>query len=215
VAIAAPGGRLDQAEALELLREDTPLYAETCLKIVDKGGGLVPLMPKPAQLKFDAAMERQRAAGKPIRILLPKARQWGGSTWTAAKVTQRVTQHPNRKALVMAHEGKAAENLFRMYETMYAHLPDEPGLALKPTIANARRQQLLYFANPSRLARQQGDTGLNSFRDGGHGGDAGLADGGGRSFTYHAFHGSECAFWKDLKRTSRRCCRPCRMSRGR
>jgi hypothetical protein len=193
MAVAAP------REAAELLRWDTPIYAEECLRIVNKAGDVIPLRPKPAQLKFDAVMERQRAEGKPIRILLPKARQWGGSTWTAAKIFQRVTQFPNRRARVMAHKDAAAKNLFGMYETMYSHLPDdEPGLPVKPPLANSRRQAEMWFANPSRLARQRGDLGLNSSILAQTAGDARESDSQ-RSYTIHFLHGSECAFWVDLK----------------
>jgi hypothetical protein len=68
---------------LERLR-DVPLreYAVAALKIVDKDGELVPLdfTGRPGQIKLAEAIERQKALGRPVRIVLVKSRQFGGST---------------------------------------------------------------------------------------------------------------------------------------
>jgi hypothetical protein len=171
------------------------MYAEEVAWIVDKRGQLVRLKPKPAQLKLDAALEAQRLAGLPMRVLVGKARQWGGSTWTECKITQRTTLRPRHRSLIVAHDGDTAGNLFRIAQTIYANLPDEEEW-LKPRIANQRKERLMYFANPSRIARNQGDVGLDSFILAAPAGEYEA----GRGQTFHSFHGSECAFWSDLKR---------------
>lgn len=191
MAVAAPSA---VEVAKERLAWDTPLFAEECAWIVDKRGQLVRLVPKPAQLKLDAALEAQRAAGLPMRCLIGKCRQWGGSTWVDTKMVQRTTQRANHRSLIVAQDGGTAENLFRMVHTMYSHLPEEEWL--KPPIANQRRGRLLYFSNPSRMSRAQGDMGLNSFILAEPAGEFEA----GRGHTFHSLHGSECAFWPDLKR---------------
>lgn len=59
------------------LRESTPFWAERFAKIRDKQGRLIPLVPKAGQLALDEALEAQRAAGKPMRAIVLKARQIG------------------------------------------------------------------------------------------------------------------------------------------
>lgn len=38
----------------------------------------MPFLLRPAQVKLAETFERMRRAGKPIRVILLKARQWGG-----------------------------------------------------------------------------------------------------------------------------------------
>lgn len=67
-----------EAERLRArLADDTVLWARHCAKIVDHRAQLVPLAANAAQLKFDAALEGQRAAGKPMRAIVLKARKLG------------------------------------------------------------------------------------------------------------------------------------------
>jgi hypothetical protein len=47
----------------ERLAVDTPFYAEHALQIIDKRKRRVRFHPKDEQLRFDAALEEQRAAG--------------------------------------------------------------------------------------------------------------------------------------------------------
>ena len=86
------------------LREDTPFWAggvkrgakgeliypkpsefQGCVKILNKQRKLVPCIAHPWQLEFDDLLERQRAAGKPMRAIILKARKLGFSTWVAVK----------------------------------------------------------------------------------------------------------------------------------
>lgn len=117
------------------------------------------------------------------------------STWTECKITQRTILRSRHRSLIVAHDGDTAGNLFRIAQTIYANLPDEEEW-LKPRIANQRKERLMYFANPSRIARNQGDVGLDSFILAAPAGEYEA----GRGQTFHSFHGSECAFWSDLKR---------------
>jgi hypothetical protein len=166
----------------ERLRFDTPFWAggvrkagdewrfprrgefHGVAKIVDKARMTVPLIASPWQLEFDEALEAQRAAGLPMRAIILKARQLGFSTWTEAKIAQRVTQLPNQNAVVIAHEVKAASGIFNMAERMHSYLPSEQELGLgfniKPDIVgrsfseNGRKH--LIFGEPSRRLRAMG-----------------------------------------------------------
>ena len=147
-------------QARERLQFDTPFWAggvtraadgtwrrpgpnafQGVAKIVDKAGELVPLIANDFQLELDAAMESQRSEGKPMRVIILKARQRGGSTWVEAKIMQRLTQLMYRRAVVVAHEVKTAGSIFDMGNLIHSHLPAEEELGLgfniKPAVIGA------------------------------------------------------------------------------
>ena len=64
-------------------RYDFPFWAYTYVRIKPKEGGVdIPFKLNRPQLKLISLYEGQRVANKPIRTILLKARQWGGSTAT-------------------------------------------------------------------------------------------------------------------------------------
>jgi hypothetical protein len=176
------------------LRADTVYWAANCAHIVDKGGVLVPLRANAAQLKFDAALERQRADGKPMRAIILKARKLGFSTWVQAKVLHRITQRPFRRALVVAQDTKTAGELFSIGHRIYNHLPPADDLGIKPPLQNFRRGRLLHFGEPSPAKRARGEVGLDSSLEV----DTANEIEAGRGYTYHDLHCSEVAFWPDV-----------------
>lgn len=178
------------------LREDFGFYAPTCLKIVATSGKLVAFEPKPAQLRLEAVAARQEAEGRPVRIIVPKARKEGVSTWAVGRTVQRVTQRENHNAVCVAQDGSTASELLGMATLMHANLPDSEQFAVKPPIANRRRHKELAFGNPARNTQASGDMGLNSRLTV----DTAKEFEAGRGFTYHSVHASEPAFWDDTKR---------------
>ena len=68
---------------LTRIKHDFEYWARSMTTISDKGKGRdIPFTLNRPQRKYLAAMEKLRLAGKPIDIILCKARQWGGSTLT-------------------------------------------------------------------------------------------------------------------------------------
>ena len=62
-------------------RHDFEFWAATCVHIISKDSKQsVPFVLNRAQRRLLGALERQRLAGVPIRLILLKARQWGAST---------------------------------------------------------------------------------------------------------------------------------------
>lgn len=175
---------------------DTPFYAKHCLKVVNKQAQLVPLVAKHVQLRLDAAMEAQREAGLPIRVIVLKSRRTGVSTWTQGKLIQRTTQRAHRKALVVAQDGDTATTLFEIGERMHANLPTDPDLALKPAVSSLRRGRYMNFGQPSRLRRAEGDFGLDSSLEV----DTANEVEAGRGYTFTDLHLSEVAFWPHEKK---------------
>ena len=61
--------------------EDFEYWCVRCATIKDKMTARnVPLILNRPQRRLLAVMEEQRIAGRPVRVILLKARQWGGST---------------------------------------------------------------------------------------------------------------------------------------
>lgn len=157
---------------------------------------MVALEPKPAQLRVWEAAWAQRQAGEPVRLIVPKARKEGVSTFAVSHLIQRATMRPNTNCISVAQDSETAGELLQMGTMIHAHLPDSPEWPIKPPIANRLRRKELAWGNPSRASQQAGDLGINSrFIS-----DTASEYEAGRGFTYHGVHGSEVALWRDIKR---------------
>ena len=67
----------------ERIRYDFEFWAAMFVKIKDKQGeDNIPFILNRPQRRYIAMLESQRTLGKPIRLIMLKARQWGGSTIT-------------------------------------------------------------------------------------------------------------------------------------
>lgn len=182
---------------LERLR-DVPLreYSVAALKIVNKDGELVPLdcTGRPGQIKLSEAIERQKAAGLPVRIVLVKSRQFGGSTLVQGEMNKRATTTARRKILTVAHRLDTAENLFGMGLTMWEHLPAE------------MRADMGGFNNPTRgtkimhLGEKVGGI-VSGWPNSRISIDTAEEVDAGRGLTYTDLHLTEVAFWgQDAKK---------------
>ena len=108
------------------------LWAKEHVKIKPKGGGSpIPFVLNRPQRRLVGALEEMRTAGKPIRLILLKARQWGGSTciqlymaWLQIEVATGLN------SLIIAHQISGSEEIRDMFDRMAAHYDKEP-LTLK------------------------------------------------------------------------------------
>lgn len=115
-------------------RHDFEFWAVTCVKIKDKSTGrLIPFRLNAPQRKLLALMERQRRAGEPVRIILLKARQWGGSTlvqiymaWIQTVLTR------NCHSLICAHVKDTAAAIRGIYTRLLDNYPRELWQGDKP-----------------------------------------------------------------------------------
>lgn len=159
-------------ENLQRLRDDFPLYAETCLRIRAKSGKIVPLTLNRAQRYVHERLEAQRAKTGKVRALLLKARQQGFSTYIGGRFYWRASLNRGVRVFILTHEQDATDNLFAMVGRYHEHTP------LTPSTGASSAKELLF----DRL-----DSGYSV-------GTAG-AKAVGRSKTVQLFHGSEVAFW--------------------
>ena len=165
-------------------------------------GKLVPFELRPAQEKLWTVLADQRDRGVPMRAVILKARKLGCSTMAQGLMVQRATLRPNHSAITIAHNSDTAGAILRMAELMYSNLPeiDDDELVIKPPIANRRRLKELRFGTPDNFN-------LTSSGRRGFGGDQSslIVDTAkefeaGRGFTFQSIHGSEVAFYPDLRR---------------
>lgn len=164
-------------------------YIQNCLKIKTKSGAVIPFRLNPAQEKLYAAAKRQQEQGKPVRIIILKARQLGFSTLTEGLIFHGCATSANSNALIVAHREDATANLFRMSKLFYDELPGP----LKPMLKGSNAQELI-FENPSKNAKErERNPGLRSRIRCATAGGKGI----GRSDTLRFVHLSEYAFWPE------------------
>lgn len=164
-------------------------YIEGCLKIKTKSGEVVPFRLNDAQRKLYAVAKRQQDAGKPVRLIILKARQLGFSTLTEGLIFHSCATRENVNALIVAHREDATANLFRMSKLFYDELPKP----VKPMLRASNAQELV-FENPSKLrSEREAKPGLRSRIRCATAGGRGI----GRSDTLQCVHLSEYAFWPD------------------
>ena len=88
-----------------------------CLQVQDKSGQEIPYRLFPAQRKLVAAVNKQRAAGVPVRIVAEKGRQVRISTVVAGLFFHELGFKSGKHARVVAHMDDAAADIFDYYKT--------------------------------------------------------------------------------------------------
>ena len=164
-------------------------YIEKLLWIRTKEGDETRLVLKPAQRKLYEAVKQQVEAGKPVRIIVLKARQMGFSTLISGLIFHACATQENRNALLVAHVADATANLHQMHLRFFDRLPPR----LRPMRAGSNVMGIV-FANPSKdPAERAREPGLRSRIRCATAGGKGV----GRSDTLQYVHASEYAFWPD------------------
>lgn len=163
-------------------------FIQTFLKIRTKDNALEPLILNPPQMRLYNAIREQWRAGKPVRIIILKARQMGFSTLTEAVIFFLTITARLVESMIVAHKDEATDNLFRMSKRFYDELP----AAMRPMQRASNAKELLF----DRPAKMKGDTeGLGSRIRCATAGGSGV----GRSYTLKCLHLSEYAFWPGNK----------------
>lgn len=106
-------------------RYDFAFWAALYVYIKNKGGGEDVLfrLTRP-QRKFVERLEKLRKANKPIRIVLLKARQWGGSTTSQLYMAWLQLIHKvGLNSLIIAHQGAGSDEIKDMFDRMIKAYP--------------------------------------------------------------------------------------------
>ena len=109
------------------IREDFEFWCARCVTIKDKMSGRnVPLVLNRPQRRLLAVMEEQRVAGRPVRVILLKARQWGGSTLVQMYMAwMQLVRHSGWNSLICGHLQATSKSIKRMFNLLLRHYPRE------------------------------------------------------------------------------------------
>ena len=122
-------------------RHDFCFWAATCCHIKEKKSGKMTLFNiNYPQRKTLTELERMRLDGKPIRMIILKARQWGGSTLVQMYMAWiQLMLAEGKNSAIVAHLNSSSLNIRAMYKRMIENyppqmlgLPEEAKPALAP-----------------------------------------------------------------------------------
>ena len=108
-------------------KHDFPFWTATLVYIHNKNAGKDVLFRlwHPQRILV-SRFEEKRKAGKPIRLILLKARQWGGSTTTQLYMAWLQFFHKKGlNSLIIAHQGTASDEIKDMFDLMIKRHPVE------------------------------------------------------------------------------------------
>lgn len=108
-------------------RYDFPFWAASFVFIKRKGGGNDVLFRLTyPQRRFVSRLEELRKGGKPIRLVMLKARQWGGSTTSQIYMAWLQLIHKKGlNSLIIAHQGSGSDEIKDMFDRMIKAYPLE------------------------------------------------------------------------------------------
>lgn len=165
---------------------NTKKYIEEYVKIRNKNSKIIPLRFNEPQLKYYNTIKELKKQGKPVRIIILKARQMGFSTATEGIFFKETVTKPNVNTAIVAHKEDSTTNLFNMSKLMYDELP-EP---MKPEKKKSNAKELVFDKEDGSGLKSK----IKCFTAGGKGV--------GRSDTINNLHLSELAFWQGDKKAT-------------
>lgn len=117
----------DGAFARLRMAYDFEYWAACCVTIKDKESGVdMRLRLNRPQRRLLAELERQRTSMRPIRLIVLKARQWGGSTLIQTYMAWIQCIHRrNWNSLICAHVKDTSATIRGMYGKLLANYPEE------------------------------------------------------------------------------------------
>jgi len=175
----------DMVDLVITSRENAQGYMETFFTIKTKGQGIVRFRLNRTQVDILDQIKRLWAQGKPVRLIILKARQEGVSTFIQALFFMLTVTEPNRSAWILTHDRESSSNLFGMSELYLDSLPPE----ISPMV-RYRDKKRIRFENPDNDQRRAAP-GLRSLIYVDHAKNTRA----GRSTTIHFLHISERALW--------------------
>ena len=156
---------------------DFSFFCQSCLFIHTKDDQLIPFRLNAAQRLLLAFIQKEIQRSGRLRLLLPKARQLGCSTFVAAFFYWLLVFSPSTspaRALVMAQDDVTAKHMRRMYGTFWEQQRQE--LRRGRARSNDHEEE---YSNGAYLSVRTASTVT-----------------GGRGQTFGMLHGSEVAYWR-------------------
>lgn len=160
---------------------DFEFWAATCAKIQDKlSKRMIPFILNRGQRKLLSRYEKQRLSGKPIRVILVKARQWGGSTLTQIYMLWlQLFHYENWHSAIISQLQPQSVNIRNMLSKVINNLPK---YHQKATLKTFQQQQLIkYIPERGNIILVNSAEQPDALR----------------SFDFSMIHMSEVALWPD------------------
>ncbi len=109
------------------VKHDFEYWCWRCVKITDKmTGRLIPFVLNRPQRRLLGEMERQRLDGQPVRIILLKARQWGGSTLVQVYIAWlQLVVNKGKSSIIVGHKRNSSFAIKQMLRTILQNYPKE------------------------------------------------------------------------------------------
>lgn len=145
------------------------------VKIKTKDMRLIPLVPNQVQKRYIDRIWEIQQQGRPVRLLVPKARQHGISTATEAIFYSITSFRENINAIIVADVREHATTIFEMSKLIH----DEMEAIFKTDTKKSNANELSFSENHSKMVIST---------------DA-------RSGTFHLFHSSETAYYPHAEST--------------
>ena len=161
-------------------------YASKYLRIRSKEGVVVPFNLLPSQEPLYQVIKSQEESGRPVRIVVLKARQQGISSLCIAYTFWKAVTTRNYNCVVIAHDRDTSERLLEIAGFMYDELPEN----VKPMRRYRSKSEIL-FENPKEAERHR-NPGLRSrieIKTAGHSVS-------GRGLTIHSLHCTEVSSYE-------------------
>ncbi len=108
-------------------RYDFPFWAVSCVVITDKMTSAdIPFRLNRPQRRLVGLLEAERRAGRPLRLIMLKARQWGGSTLIQIYFAWiQIIHCRNWNSLICAHVKDTAATIRGMYSKLLSRYPPD------------------------------------------------------------------------------------------
>lgn len=148
------------------LKYDFEFWAVTCVTIQDKNtGDKIKFRLRRAQKKLIKELEKMRLDGQPIRVILLKARQWGGSTLVQMYMAWiQIFWKENWNSAICADVEEQSRNIRGMYSRMAEeHPPEAQPVTLKPYERSPKVRIIVERGNIIAIGSAQKPESLRSF----------------------------------------------------
>lgn len=101
---------------------DFEFWCASIAKIKNKQGEIVPFVLNPPQRLYAAHLEEQRLAGKPVRAIVLKHRQWGCTTLSYTYIAwHQIEKYRGRDAWFVGLDKDGAQDVIGRYDTIREH----------------------------------------------------------------------------------------------
>lgn len=165
------------------IEHDFEFWTYSCARIQDKlTKEIIPFKLNKPQRKLLQSLETSRLAGEPIRKILLKARQWGGSTLVQLYMDWIQLFHRTRwHSAIVADVEEQARNIRGMYKTVADYHPKEVfEIILRPYQGSSKNKEIAGRDCAVAIGSMQQPDNL-------------------RSFDFAMAHFSELGLWKTTK----------------